>query len=137
MAVLVVSFAGVWRSVTDCAAEEAPERSTTQPALPADNPFAVPSPLPFHAPAFDKIRVEHFLPTFTFGMKQQLAEMNAAFLHALEIKPRVLLLILERLQHAFAEGGGRLGKPQQHQRHQFGGEQFMIREKMQQPAAFA
>ncbi|MBI3861581.1 MAG: M3 family metallopeptidase [Planctomycetia bacterium] len=73
-AVLVVSFAGVWWSVTDCAADEAPEKSAS---LPADNPFAAPSPLPFHAPAFDKIRTEHFLPTFTFGMKQQLAEMNA------------------------------------------------------------
>jgi peptidyl-dipeptidase Dcp len=74
VAVLVVSFAGVCWSLTNCTADEAPERST---ALPADNPFAVPSPLPFHAPAFDKFRIEHFLPTFTFGMKQQLAEMNA------------------------------------------------------------
>lgn len=74
VAVLVFSFAGFWWSVTNCAAVEAPEKST---ALPADNPFADPSPLPFHAPAFDKIRVEHFLPTFTFGMQQQLAEMNA------------------------------------------------------------
>src|SRR5579872_1054245 len=73
-AVLVVSFAGCWWSMTNCAAVEAPEQST---ALPADNLFAVPSPLAFHAPAFDKIRIEHFLPTFTFGMKQQLAEMNA------------------------------------------------------------
>lgn len=73
VAAFVVSFAGVWWSVTDSGAVESPEKST---ALPADNPFAAPSPLPFHAPAFDKIRVEHFLPTFTFGMKQQLAEMN-------------------------------------------------------------
>jgi peptidyl-dipeptidase Dcp len=45
--------------------------------LPAENPFAAPSPLPFHTPAFDKIRVDHFLQTFTVAMKQQLAEMNA------------------------------------------------------------
>ncbi len=74
VAVLVGSCAGFWWSVTNGTAVEAPERST---ALPADNPFAVPSPLPFHAPAFDKIRIEHFLPTFTFGMQQQLAEMKA------------------------------------------------------------
>ena len=74
MAVLGVSFAGFWSSVTNCAAVDAPERST---ALPADNPFAVPSPLPFHAPTFDKIRIEHYLPTFNFGMTQQLDEMNA------------------------------------------------------------
>jgi peptidyl-dipeptidase Dcp len=42
-----------------------------------DHPFATASPLPFHAPAFDKIRVEYFLPTFTFGMKQQLSVIIA------------------------------------------------------------
>ena len=46
-------------------------------ALPADNPFALQSPLPFLTPAFDKIRTEHFLPAFTLGMAQQLDEMNA------------------------------------------------------------
>ena len=44
--------------------------------LPADNPFAAPNSLPFHAPAFDKIRLEHYQPAFTAGMKQQLAEME-------------------------------------------------------------
>ena len=44
--------------------------------LPADNPFAAPSPLPLHAPDFNKIRIEHYLVTFTVGMKQQLAEMH-------------------------------------------------------------
>jgi peptidyl-dipeptidase Dcp len=57
-----------------CVAVEPTERSA---ALPADNPFATASPLPFHAPAFDKVRNEHFMPTFLAGMKQQLAEMNA------------------------------------------------------------
>ena len=74
VAVLVVSIAGLWWNVTNCAAVEVPEQTMS---LPADNPFAKPSPLPFHTPAFDKIRIEHFLSTFTFGMKQQLAEMNA------------------------------------------------------------
>lgn len=73
VAVLVVSFAGCWWSVTNGTAVEAQEQAA---ALPADNPFAAPSPLPFHAPAFDKVKIEHFLPTFLFGMKQQLAEMN-------------------------------------------------------------
>ena len=72
--VLGVTFVGFGWSVKNAAAVDTPEKST---ALPADNPFAAPSPLPFHAPAFDKIRVEYFLPTFTFGMKQQLSEMNA------------------------------------------------------------
>lgn len=74
LAALVVSIAGFWWNATNCAAVETPEAST---ALPADNPFVSPSPLPFHAPAFDKIRIEHYLPTFTVGMKQQLAEMDA------------------------------------------------------------
>lgn len=59
---------------TNCAAVDAPQGSST---LAADNPFAAASPLPFHAPAFDKIRTDVYLPTFTVGMKQQLAEMNA------------------------------------------------------------
>lgn len=45
--------------------------------LSADNPFAAPGPLVFHAPAFDKIRLEHYQPAFMAGMKQQLAEMDA------------------------------------------------------------
>jgi peptidyl-dipeptidase Dcp len=74
VAILGVSFASFTSNEMDVNAADAPEKSTD---LPADNPFATPSPLPFHAPAFDKIRVEHFLPTFAFGMKQQLSEMNA------------------------------------------------------------
>lgn len=71
VAVLGTIFAGFWPSLRPVVAAD---KETT---LAADNPFAAPSPLLLHAPAFDKIRVEHFLPTFTFGMKQQLAEMNA------------------------------------------------------------
>jgi peptidyl-dipeptidase Dcp len=44
--------------------------------LPADNPFAAPSPLPFGAPPFDRVRDEHFLPAFTAGMAQHLAEVR-------------------------------------------------------------
>lgn len=44
--------------------------------LPADNAFAAPSSLPFHAPAFDRIREEHYKPAFLAGMQQQLDEMN-------------------------------------------------------------
>jgi peptidyl-dipeptidase Dcp len=70
---LGAGFVGFQSSVTNVAAADAPEKAA---ALPASNPFAAPSPLPFHAPAFDKIRNEHYLPTFLFGMKQQLSEMN-------------------------------------------------------------
>ena len=44
--------------------------------LASDNPFASPSSLPFQAPAFDAIRVDHFQPAFTAGMAQHLAEIE-------------------------------------------------------------
>lgn len=72
--ILSISFAGLGFHMTNSAAVDTPERSTN---LPADNPFAVPSPLTLHAPSFDKIKVEHFMPAFTVGMSQQLGEMNA------------------------------------------------------------
>ncbi len=52
----------------------------TQPAsiaLPADNPFASPSALPFGLPPFADIRDEHFEPAFMAGMGEQLAEVQA------------------------------------------------------------
>ncbi len=72
--VLGVVLATVAPRMKHCQAADAPNGSA---ALPADNPFVVPSPLPFHAPAFDKIRTEHFLPAFIAAMKQQLAEIDA------------------------------------------------------------
>jgi peptidyl-dipeptidase Dcp len=55
--------------------------ATTTPAggskLPADNPFAAESTLPFHAPHFDKIKVSDYAPAFDEGMRVHLAEMEA------------------------------------------------------------
>jgi peptidyl-dipeptidase Dcp len=45
--------------------------------LPASNPFAKPSPLPFNYPAFDKIKDEDFAPAFEEGMRQQSLEIDA------------------------------------------------------------
>jgi peptidyl-dipeptidase Dcp len=45
------------------------------PVLDASNPFAKVSALPFHYPAFDKIKDEHFLPAFEAGMREQLREI--------------------------------------------------------------
>ena len=45
--------------------------------LSKDNPFAAASALPFHAPAFDSIRIEHYQPAFDAGMQIQLAEITA------------------------------------------------------------
>ena len=63
-----------WSDISNVAAVDAPSKP---PALPADNPFAVPSPLPLHTPAFDKFRTDYYLPAFAFGMSQQLEEMNS------------------------------------------------------------
>ncbi|HEY4303055.1 MAG TPA: M3 family metallopeptidase [Gemmatimonadaceae bacterium] len=43
----------------------------------SDNPLLAPSVLPFGAPAFDRIRDEHFLPAIELGMQQQIAEVDA------------------------------------------------------------
>ena len=63
------------------------------------------------------------------------AELDAARLHPLHVEARVFLFVLERFEHALAEGGRRLGKLQQHERHQFRGEQLVIGKEMQQPPA--
>ncbi|HEX6927821.1 MAG TPA: M3 family metallopeptidase [Gammaproteobacteria bacterium] len=41
------------------------------------NPFFQESTLPFHAPAFDRIRNEHYVPAFEKGMTEHLAEIEA------------------------------------------------------------
>ncbi len=41
------------------------------------NPFEAVSPLPYHAPRFDKIKDSDYLPGFTEAMKQQRAEVAA------------------------------------------------------------
>ncbi|MES2758853.1 MAG: M3 family metallopeptidase [Pseudomonadota bacterium] len=45
-------------------------------ALEASNPFAKLSTLPFHYPAFDKIKDEHFLPAYAAGMREHLREVD-------------------------------------------------------------
>ncbi|AVR94388.1 M3 family metallopeptidase [Pseudoduganella armeniaca] len=45
--------------------------------LPASNPFAKPSTLPFQYPVFDKIRVEDYGPAFDAGMREQADEIEA------------------------------------------------------------
>jgi peptidyl-dipeptidase Dcp len=42
----------------------------------AGNPLATASTLPFHYPAFDKIKDEHFAPAFIEGMRIQLKEID-------------------------------------------------------------
>ena len=46
-------------------------------ALPADNPFAAPSTLPYGMPDFKRIQDRDFLPAFEAGMAEQLREIKA------------------------------------------------------------
>lgn len=46
-------------------------------ALPASNPFAKPSTLPFQYPSFDKIKNEDFAPAFDEGMREHMREIEA------------------------------------------------------------
>jgi peptidyl-dipeptidase Dcp len=53
------------------------DQTLPAPGLAQDNPFSAPSPLPFQAPQFDKIRIEHYMPAFEAGMSSHLAEVRA------------------------------------------------------------
>src|SRR5690349_2212801 len=45
---------------------------TNAAKLPADNPFAKPSTLPYQLPPFDKIKNDDFKPALESGMEEQL-----------------------------------------------------------------
>jgi peptidyl-dipeptidase Dcp len=50
--------------------------AATKPFGP-DNPFYAPSPLPFHAPEFDKIKDSDYQPAIEAGMAEQIKEVDA------------------------------------------------------------
>jgi peptidyl-dipeptidase Dcp len=54
-----------------------PVLSVGRARLAPDNPFAEPSPLPFGAPPFDRIRDEHYGPAIEEGIRRHLAEVEA------------------------------------------------------------
>jgi peptidyl-dipeptidase Dcp len=56
---------------------QAAPMSADAAGLPASNPFAAVSPLPFEAPQFDKIKDADFAPAIETGMKQEMAEYRA------------------------------------------------------------
>ncbi|MES2898471.1 MAG: M3 family metallopeptidase [Pseudomonadota bacterium] len=51
--------------------------ATPAAMLPASNPLAQASALPFQYPVFDKIKDEHFKPAYLAGMRQNLVEIDA------------------------------------------------------------
>jgi peptidyl-dipeptidase Dcp len=64
---------------TSTAAAPAPRKAsaTASASLPASNPFAKPSTLPFETPDFSKIKDSDYLPALLAGMAQQKAEVTA------------------------------------------------------------
>ena len=64
--------------------------------LPADNPFATPSDLPYEVPPFDRITEEHYLPAFRAGMAEQRAEVDAVISQEGEPTFADTLVALER-----------------------------------------
>src|SRR4029079_1187525 len=67
--------------VTSAPANAAPRKAKTSTAasatLPASNPFAKPSTLPFRAPDFSRIKDSDYLPALLAGMARQKAEVSA------------------------------------------------------------
>ncbi|WP_426209580.1 M3 family metallopeptidase [Massilia sp. TWP1-3-3] len=60
-------------ALVNCAALAAPAAA----ALPATNPLAAASTLPYEYPPFDKIKDSHYQPAFVAGMRENLKEMDA------------------------------------------------------------
>src|SRR5438874_11438431 len=52
------------------------EQITAVLAAETDNPLMTESALPYHYPAFDKIKDEHFVPAIEAGMRDQLKEIE-------------------------------------------------------------
>ena len=65
----------------------------------------------------------------------QLAEGDAAGLHAVEVEAHVFLLLAQGVQDTPTKGRGRVGEAQERQGHQFGGQEFVIGEEVQDLAA--
>jgi peptidyl-dipeptidase Dcp len=72
-----LSFSAALLFTISVSAQSTPNTKTSPVTISPDNPFAAPSRLAFHAPAFNEIKVEHYQPAFIAGMKRQLEEMDA------------------------------------------------------------
>ena len=66
---LIILVAGLL--IYSCTSNQQKEMTTIK------NPFFAEYGTPFEVPAFDKIKIEHYIPAFEEGMKQQLAEIDA------------------------------------------------------------
>ncbi|MCU1680305.1 MAG: dipeptidyl carboxypeptidase [Amycolatopsis sp.] len=71
-----------------------------------DNPFAVPSELPYALPPFDRIADEHYLPAFETGLAEQSAEVEAIAHNAEPPTFENTVVALERSGRLLARVGG-------------------------------
>lgn len=81
------------------AMQYAPPSAATAPGVNPVNPFFTESTLPFHAPAFDKIKDSDYTPAIEEGMKGQLAEIEAI---ANNPQPPTFANTLEAMEHSGA-----------------------------------
>ena len=61
---------------TSLNAEKPPVKSAPSSPAASDNPLLAESTLSYHAPPFDKIKDEHFVPAIDAGMREQLKEVD-------------------------------------------------------------
>ena len=57
-------------------AEKPSAKSSPSSRASGGNPLLVESTLPYHAPLFDKIKDEHFVPAIEAGMREQIKEVD-------------------------------------------------------------
>ncbi|MEX2640712.1 MAG: M3 family metallopeptidase [Balneolales bacterium] len=72
----VPTLAGVCACMMLTSACAPDELSIMETNFTPDNPFFTASTLPFEAPDFDVIRIEHYRPAFEAGMERQLADIG-------------------------------------------------------------
>src|SRR5439155_14018986 len=74
---MLAILAAVQITSTSLNAEKPTLKSAPSSPTGDDNPLLVESTLPYHAPPFDKIKDEHFVPAIEAGMREQLKEVDA------------------------------------------------------------
>ena len=65
------------RAQSDARTPAATSQTTPKAVFEEGNPFAQPSPLPFHAPPFDKIKDSDYQPAIDEGMRRELTDVKS------------------------------------------------------------
>ncbi|WP_037359225.1 hypothetical protein [Amycolatopsis orientalis] len=70
-------FCPLWTCETSRNRTGTPADSRGASAESPDNPFAVPSDLPYELPPFDRISDEHYRPAFEAGLAEHAADVES------------------------------------------------------------